>query len=106
LAVAQNFQVAYLGPNLPAGEILSAAEQCAANLVVLGIMKTNATPAVKYDMTRLVAELPASTELWAGGTGAAEVFAGAAGPLILEDLADFERHLRRWKAAPPLEPVR
>ena len=101
LAVAQDFQVTYLGPNLPAGEILAAAEKCAANVVVLGIMKTNATPAVKRDMTWLTSELPVSTELWAGGTGAAEVFDGVVrgGTFILEDLADFERHLSRWKAA-------
>ena len=105
LAVAQDFQVTYLGPNLPAGEILSAAEKCAANVVVLGIMKINATPAVKREMTWLMSELPVSTELWAGGPGAAEAFDGVArsGVFILEDLADFERHLSRWKAAPPAE---
>ncbi|HYW45371.1 MAG TPA: MerR family transcriptional regulator [Bryobacteraceae bacterium] len=108
LAVAQDFQVTYLGPNLPPGEIVSAAEKCAANVVVLGIMKTNATPAVKRDMTWLMSELPVSTELWAGGTGAAEVFGGVArgGTFILEDLADFERHLSRWKTAPSQEPAR
>jgi len=102
LAVAQGFQVTYLGPNLPAGEILSAAEKCAASVVVLGIMKTNATPAVKTEMTRLASELPFSTELWAGGTGAAEGFDGIAraGIHILQDLADFERHLSRLKTAP------
>ena len=108
LAVAQDFQVTYLGPNLPPGEILSAAEKCAANVVVLGIMKTNATPAVKRDMTWLTSELPVSTELWAGGTGAAEVFDGVVrrGTFILEHLADFERHLSRWKAAPSQESAR
>jgi DNA-binding transcriptional MerR regulator len=101
LAVAQDFLVTYLGPNLPAGEILSAADKCAANVVVLGIMRTNATPAVKQDVARLLSELPVSTELWAGGTGAAEVFDGVAraGAFIIEDLAEFERHLSRWKPA-------
>lgn len=105
LAVAQGSPVTYLGPNLPPGEILSATEKCRANVVVLGIMKSNATPAVKRDMTRLMSELPVSTELWAGGTGAAEVFEGMArdGTFILKDLADFERHLSRWKAVPSPE---
>ena len=108
LAVAQDLQVTYLGPSLPAGEILSAAEKCAASVVVLGIMKTKATPAVKRDMTWLMSELPVSTELWAGGTGAAEVFGGVArrGTFILEHLADFERHLTRWKAVPSREAAR
>jgi DNA-binding transcriptional MerR regulator/methylmalonyl-CoA mutase cobalamin-binding subunit len=108
LAVAQDFQITYLGPNLPPGEIASAAQKCAANIVVLGVMKINATPSVKREMAWLMSELPASTELWAGGTGAADVFEGMArdGAYILEDLADFERHLSRWKAATSKESVR
>jgi DNA-binding transcriptional MerR regulator len=108
LAVAQGFQVTYLGTSLPAGEILSAAEKCAANVVVLGIMKTNATPAVKRDMAWLMSELPVSTELWAGGTGAVEVFDGVVrdGTFLLEDLTHFERQLSRWKAAPSQDSAR
>ncbi|MGB7763314.1 MAG: MerR family transcriptional regulator [Bryobacteraceae bacterium] len=108
LAVAHDFRITYLGPNLPAAEILSAAKKCAANVVTLGVMNTNATPEVKRQMAWLVSELPVSTELWAGGTGAAEVFDGVArgGTLILEDLTDFERHLTRWKAARSRESAR
>jgi len=108
LAVAQGLQVTYLGPNLPAGEILSAAEKCAASAVVLGIMKSNATPAVKTDMTRLASELPFSTELWAGGPGATEAFAGLtrSGIYTLEDFVDFEWHLSRLRAAPVQGPTR
>jgi MerR family transcriptional regulator, light-induced transcriptional regulator len=101
LAVAQGFQVTYLGTNLPAGEILTTAEKCMADIVALGIMKTNATPAVRDEMARLASGLPILTELWVGGTGATDVLAGAVrnGAFILDDLADFERHLSRWKAA-------
>lgn len=101
LAVAQDFQVTYLGPNLPAREILATAEKCAADVVAVGIMKTNATPAVRAEMARLTSELPIPKELWVGGTGATEVLAGAGcpGAFILDDLTDFERHLSRWKAA-------
>ncbi len=101
LAVANEFQVAYLGPNLPAGEILSAAGKCTPDVVVLGIMETNATPSVRQAVDWLASELPASTELWVGGTGAADVVngAGRGGIHILEDLADFERHLTRLKAS-------
>ena len=100
LAVAQDFQVTYLGPNLPVHEILAAAEKCASDVVAVGIMKTNATPAVRGEMARLASELPVPTELWAGGTGAADVLAGVVrtGAFILDDLTDFERHLGRWKS--------
>ena len=85
---------------LPAREILSAAEKCAPHVVVLGIVQLNATPAVRQDVDLLASGLPAATELWVGGSGAAGVINGAMrrGVFVLEDLADFERHLTRWKA--------
>lgn len=101
LAVAQDFQITYLGPNLPADEILTTAEKCMSDIVALGIMKTNATPVVRDEMARLASGLPVGTELWAGGTGATDVLAGVVrnGAFILDDLGDFERHLSRWQTA-------
>ena len=101
LAVAQGFQVTYLGPNLPAGEIVNTVGKCGANVIALGVMKMNATPVVRGEMAQLASELPLPTELWAGGTGAADVLAGVdrTGAFILDDLADFERHLSRWQTA-------
>jgi len=105
LAVEYDFQVDYLGTNLPAREILSAAEKCAPHVVVLGIMQLNATPAVRQDMDLLASGLPAATGLWVGGSGAASIVHGMArkGIFVLEDLADFERHLAGWKAVPSRE---
>lgn len=99
LAVEHDFQVTYLGPNLPAPDIISAAGKCAPHVVVLGIMKTNATPLVRQDVDLLALELPLATELWLGGSGAADVVNGMArsGTFVLEDLVDFARHLTRWK---------
>lgn len=100
LAVAQEFQVAYLGPNLPAREVLEAAAKSEPHAVVLGIMKTNATPVAMDDVHQLAAELPLSSELWLGGSGASTVTNGLTrdGLLVLEDLTHFERHLARLKA--------
>lgn len=105
LAVAHEFQVAYLGPNLPAREVLLAVEKSQPQAVVLGIMKTNATSAVRDDVDRLASELPATTELWLGGSGASEVSNGVvrSGLVVLQDLAHFERHLARLKATPSRE---
>ncbi len=101
LAVAHGFDAAYLGPNLPVGEILSAARRRAPQAVVLGLMTTNATPAVRDDLGRLAAGLPPATELWVGGSGAAEALAsvGRNGVLALDDFEAFERHLDRLAAA-------
>jgi MerR family transcriptional regulator, light-induced transcriptional regulator len=101
IAVAHQLQVAYLGPNLPAAEILFAARNLAPRAVVLGIMEMNATPAVRAEVERLGRELPKSVELWVGGSGGRKL----AGPpasdktIVLEDLAGFERHLARLKTS-------
>ncbi|MBI5085684.1 MAG: cobalamin B12-binding domain-containing protein, partial [Acidobacteria bacterium] len=105
LAVAEDFQVAYLGPNLPAREVLMAVEKSVPHAIVLGIMKTNATPAVRDEVHRLAAELPPTTEVWLGGSGAEAMLSGAAGSrlVVLEDLIHFEQHLSRLKAVPRRE---
>ena len=68
-------------------------------MVVLGVMNANLTPAVRDDLRMVGAELPASTELWLGGTGATEALAcmDRNNATCLDDLHDFERHLSRIK---------
>ena len=107
LAVGHEFEVVYLGPNLPAREVLRAAAKSEPQAVVLGIMKTNATTPVLDDVRQLAAELTQASELWLGGSGAATVSNGITRDslLVLEDLAHFERHLARLKAGPSREPA-
>jgi len=107
LAVGQDFQAAYLGPNLPAREVLRAVAESDPQAVVLGVMKTNATPAVVDDVRQLAAQLPLSCELWLGGSGASTVSDGLMrdGLLALQDLRHFERHLIRLKATSSREPA-
>jgi DNA-binding transcriptional MerR regulator len=97
LAISRDFHVAYLGPSLPAQGILMAANKCQAQIVVLGIMKSNLTLEVRDDLRMIASELPPSSELWLGGSGAAEAVAGIhrKSTLCLDDLPDFERHLSR-----------
>ncbi len=99
LALAQEFPVAYLGPNLPAREILSAAEKSGAQVVVLGIMQMNANAAARQEVDWIASRLPAATELWLGGSGACKALRGVAGSKAfqLQNLPDFERHLARLK---------
>ncbi len=100
LAVGHGLGVSYLGPNLPAREVLPAVAKSNPQAVVLGIMKTNATPAVLEDVHQLAAELPLSSELWLGGSGASTISAGLTrdGFLVLQDFTHFERHLTRLSA--------
>lgn len=98
IAVAHQFQVSYLGPNLPAAEILFAAQSLMPRAVVLGIMETNATPAVQAEVERLAQDLPTGVELWIGGSGRTFAAPSVSDKTIaLEDLAAFERHLERLK---------
>lgn len=99
LAMAQEFPVSYLGPNLPAREILSAAERSGAKVVVLGIMQMNATPSACREIGLIASGLPVTTELWIGGSGAITASRGVIRKklFILQDLPDFERQLLRLK---------
>jgi hypothetical protein len=80
--------------------VLQAAAKTEQRAVVLGIMKTNSTPTVVEDVHQLARELPSTTELWLGGSGAPTVSNGLMrdGLLVLQDLTHFERHLTRLKA--------
>ncbi len=100
LAVGHDYQVAYLGPNLPAREILRVAAKSEPHAIILGIMKTNATLDVIGEVRQLAAALPSTTELWLGGSGAPTVANGLTrdGILVLGDLTQFERQLTRLKA--------
>ncbi|MEO8595466.1 MAG: MerR family transcriptional regulator [Candidatus Solibacter sp.] len=108
IAVAHQFQVAYLGPNLPVNQILFAAQNLAPRAVVLGIMAMNATPAVRADVELLGRELPTGVELWIGGSGGRKVVDLTASDktIVLEDLAGFEQNLERLKASGVREDAR
>lgn len=110
LAVAYDFQVTYLGPNLPAGEIVNATAKCGPQAVVLGIMHSSVSPATAAEIALIAAKMRAPAELWLGGTGAAGVLDLAAPEargleargldiLVLENLHEFEHHLTRLKTA-------
>jgi len=85
-----------------------AANKCEAQIVVLGIMKSNLTPEVRDDLRIIAAELPPSSELWLGGSGAAEAVAGVhrKSAFCLEDLPDFERQLSRIQEKQTLQGLR
>ncbi len=102
LAAGQGFRVNYLGPNLPAREILFAAGKNKPRAVILGLTKINATRTVRAGIQRLRRELPEECELWIGGGGAATAVRGlpSDGLLQLDDFIGFESHLARLSAMP------
>lgn len=97
LSIARGFEVVYLGPNLPAEEIVRVAKQTSPWAVVLGMKATQATPVLINELTRLEMGLPRGTELWLGGSGTKRIaFHMRPGrACALEDFAAFEEELNR-----------
>ena len=99
LAVADGFEVLYLGPSLPAREIVTAAERTSPRAVVIGIKASAPTQATLEELRVLAAKLPKTAELWLGGSNVKITLAsiGNARSFALEDFSEFGVHLARLK---------
>ena len=71
LAASSGLGVAYLGPDLPAREIVESVRPAGAQVLVLGLTATLADKATGRELRTIVRDLPKEVELWAGGRGAA-----------------------------------
>ncbi len=97
LAVANGFEALYLGPSLPAHEIVASAEQISARAIVLGIKAAEPTRETIEQLRTVAAKLPDTRELWLGGSSVKTILAsiGSRRTVALEDFSDFEKHLTR-----------
>ncbi len=87
----------YLGPNLPANQILQAAEWVSAAAIILGV--TVISDVTVREVRAIEASMPRSGELWLGGVGNGDLgikdLPGTA--LLLNDLPALERECLRWR---------
>ena len=99
LAVANGFEVFYLGSSLPALEIVNAAERTSPRAVVVGIKASAPTQATIDELRILVAKLPKTAELWLGGSNVKATLAsiGNERSFALEDFSELGEHLERLK---------
>ncbi len=67
LAVGQGIGVLYLGPDLPAAEIVRAAKKTNVDVVLLGITRSQGNANSIREVARVAAELPPKQKLWIGG---------------------------------------
>ena len=98
LAVGGGLGIIYLGADLPAEEIVAAAQKTAPQVVVLGFVGANGA---RTGDLRLVADrLPAQIELWIGGTQKESLIAEVkqTRALLIEDFEMLEQHLARLGA--------
>ncbi len=96
LAASSGLGVAYLGPDLPAREIVESVKPAGAHVLVLGLTTSSAGKSKERDLRTIVRDLPRNVELWAGGRGA-ERHAAIISPrgLVLGDYQSYQQELVR-----------
>jgi DNA-binding transcriptional MerR regulator len=96
LAASSGLGVAYLGPDLPAREIVESVRPAGAQVLVLGLTATLAGKAKERDLRTIVRDLPKEVELWAGGRGAVRHTAIISPRgLVLRDYNAYQQELVR-----------
>jgi methylmalonyl-CoA mutase cobalamin-binding subunit/DNA-binding transcriptional MerR regulator len=95
LAAAGGLGVVYMGADLPARLIVDAAARSGVDVVVLGLIYSGATRAVRAEVDYIADHLPGKVELWVGGQLAFDLDGKDAGRRIvrLEDFDALEQHL-------------
>ena len=96
LAASSGLGVAYLGPDLPAREIVDSVKPARAQVLVLGLTTASAGKARERELRAIVRDLPTGVELWVGGRGA-ERHAPIISPrgLVLPDYHAYQQELVR-----------
>ncbi|MEO6236933.1 MAG: MerR family transcriptional regulator [Vicinamibacterales bacterium] len=96
LAASSGLSVSYLGPDLPARDIVESVTSAGAQVLVLGMTTASAGKAKERELRTIVRELPQDVELWAGGRGAVR-HAALLGPrgLVLRDYDAYQTELVR-----------
>ncbi|MGE5244157.1 MAG: MerR family transcriptional regulator [Betaproteobacteria bacterium] len=96
LAASSGLGVAYLGPDLPAREIVESVRPTGAHVLVLGLTATSAGKARERELRTIVRDLPKEVELWAGGRGAARhASIITSRGLVVGDYATYQQELIR-----------
>jgi methanogenic corrinoid protein MtbC1 len=96
LAAMSGLGATYLGPDLPARDILESVKPAGAQVLVLGLTTTSAKKTTERELHEIVSGLPRDIELWAGGRGVERyaVLLGQRG-LVLRDYEAYQRELVR-----------
>jgi DNA-binding transcriptional MerR regulator/methylmalonyl-CoA mutase cobalamin-binding subunit len=99
VASGSGFGTFYLGPNLPAAELVAAARRISARVVVLGFTGSESSPGALQALAEVARSLPADIELWVGGSGCDEARAALQGTraLVLDDFDAYEKALGRLR---------
>jgi DNA-binding transcriptional MerR regulator len=96
LAASSGLGVAYLGPDLPARDIVDSVKHAGAQILVLGLTTALAAKAKQTELRTIARGLPKDVELWLGGPAAAR-HAGIIGTrgLVIPDYDAYQKELVR-----------
>lgn len=95
VAVSVGWRTTYLGPNLPAEEIVGAAEQSQSRVVALSVVYPTGDPRLIEELTKLAQNLPDTVVIIAGGR-AADAYGETLdriGAIRLSDISSFRAKL-------------
>jgi hypothetical protein len=97
LAVSVGIEANYLGPNLPAPEIVSITNRLQPQALVLGVAAPASVPDLRDAVAFIAAQIPPATELWIGGRDAQDAIPGTSPDRItfLEDFESIQPQLTR-----------
>jgi DNA-binding transcriptional MerR regulator len=96
LAASSGLGIAYLGPDLPAREIVASVKPAGAQVLVLGLTATLADKATQRELRTIVRDLPKEVEFWTGGRGAVPHTALISPRgLVLRDYNAYQQELAR-----------
>lgn len=90
VAKLESWQVTYLGPNLPAKEIVAAVKQSGANALALSLVYPTDDPEMIHELTSLRNQLGQSFPLFVGGR-AATSYLSQAEELNLQEVQEFDK---------------
>ncbi len=100
LTVGGGLGIVYLGTNLPAKEIVGAAQKTAPQAVILGSVGANGARTAIKEVQAIAHTLPAQIELWVGGMQGEGLIneVKQTRALLIEDFEMLEQHLTRLGA--------
>lgn len=100
LVADAGLNLCYLGTDLPASEVATAARRAKAAVVGLGLVNGDNQRTAIAEVRRVERELPPGTELWLGGSQASVVAAhvGSSRAIVLDQLNALETELGRVRA--------
>lgn len=95
LAASLGFRCYYLGPNLPAHDLLEAIRHLQPAITVIGAVKTPPELTTAREIGQIAA-VGDETAIWLGGLGARHLLPLPAKIDLIEDMDDFYRKAKQW----------